>query len=106
MPVFRVLRPLEPHADEPMATGVPFLVGRDEELGLLRRRWEQAKERLGQVVLLSGTAGIGKSALTEVSSQKFEAASPCPNGLSRQRKVGIIGRGMQPSLSWSQRHDA
>jgi predicted ATPase len=66
MPVFRVLRPLETQADEPMATGVPFLVGRDEELGLLRRRWEQAKERLGQVVLLSGTAGIGKSSLVEV----------------------------------------
>src|SRR4030095_2150604 len=53
-------------ADQPAVVGVPFLVGRDEELGLLRRRWEQAKERLGQVVLLSGTAGIGKSALTEV----------------------------------------
>jgi class 3 adenylate cyclase len=66
MPVFRVLRPLEEHADEPVAAGVPFLVGRDEELGLLRRRWEQAKERLGQVVLLSGTAGIGKSSLVEV----------------------------------------
>ena len=42
---------------------MPFLVGRDEELGLLRRRWEQSKEGLGQVVLLSGEAGIGKSAL-------------------------------------------
>ena len=48
-----------------MVAVVPFLVGRDEELGLLRRRWEQTKERF-QVVLLSGTAGIGKSALTEV----------------------------------------
>ena len=66
MPVFRVLRPLEAHADQPMAAGVPFLVGRDEERGLLRRRWAQAKERLGQVVLLSGTAGLGKSALTEM----------------------------------------
>jgi class 3 adenylate cyclase len=66
MQVSRVLRPLETQADEPVATGVPFLVGRYEELGLLRRRWAQAKERLGQVVLLSGTAGLGKSALTEV----------------------------------------
>jgi hypothetical protein len=66
MPVFRVLRPLEPHTEEPVTAGVPFLVGRDEELGLLRRRWAQTKERLGQVVLLSGTAGLGKSALTEV----------------------------------------
>ena len=66
MPVFRVCGPLETPADQPAVVGVPFLVGRDEELGLLRRRWEQAKERLGQVVLLSGTAGLGKSALTEV----------------------------------------
>jgi class 3 adenylate cyclase len=66
MQVFRVLRPLEVETDEPAVAGVPFLVGRDEELGLLRRCWAQAKERLGQVVLLSGTAGIGKSALAEV----------------------------------------
>jgi predicted ATPase len=40
-------------------------VGRDEEVGLLRRRWEQSREGLGQVVLISGEAGIGKSALVE-----------------------------------------
>jgi class 3 adenylate cyclase/tetratricopeptide (TPR) repeat protein len=41
------------------------LVGRDEEIGLLLRRWEQSKDGLGQVVLLSGEAGIGKSSLVE-----------------------------------------
>ncbi len=46
--------------------GVPMLVGRDEEIGLLLRRWEQSKEGLGQVVLVSGEGGIGKSALVEV----------------------------------------
>jgi predicted ATPase len=40
-------------------------VGREEESGLLRRRWEQSKAGLGQVVLISGAAGIGKSALVE-----------------------------------------
>jgi len=44
--------------------------------------------------------------LARVSPQKFGAESPCPDGLPRQRKVGIIGRGMPPSLSWSQRHYA
>jgi predicted ATPase/class 3 adenylate cyclase len=44
--------------------GLP-LVGRDEEIGLLSRRLTQSKERLGQVVLISGEAGIGKSALAE-----------------------------------------
>src|SRR5205823_6237749 len=41
------------------------LVGRDEELGLLLKRWERAKEGAGQVVLLSGEPGIGKSRLLE-----------------------------------------
>jgi len=40
------------------------LIGRDEELDLLLRRWERAKSGEGQVVLLSGEAGIGKSRLT------------------------------------------
>jgi class 3 adenylate cyclase/predicted ATPase len=46
------------------ATGLIPLVGRDEELGLLRRRWQRAKSGEGQVVLLCGEAGIGKSRLT------------------------------------------
>ena len=40
------------------------LVGREEELELLLRRWAKAKTGQGQVVLLSGEAGIGKSRLT------------------------------------------
>jgi class 3 adenylate cyclase len=46
------------------ATGLIALVGREEETELLLRRWSRAKSREGQVVLLSGEAGIGKSRLT------------------------------------------
>ena len=46
------------------ATGLTELVGREEELELLLRRWARAKTGEGQVVLLSGEAGIGKSRLT------------------------------------------
>ena len=46
------------------ATGLTALVGRDEETELLLRRWSRAKSGEGQVVLLSGEAGIGKSRLT------------------------------------------
>jgi class 3 adenylate cyclase len=46
------------------ATGLTDLVGREEELDLLLRRWSKAKSAEGQVVLLSGEAGIGKSRLT------------------------------------------
>jgi class 3 adenylate cyclase len=68
MPVFRVLGPGGPAGDEAESASarLPFLVGREEELGLLLRCWEQSKAGLGQVVLLSGEAGIGKTALVEV----------------------------------------
>ena len=46
------------------AGGVTELVGREEEMELLLRRWSRAKAGEGQVVLLSGEAGIGKSRLT------------------------------------------
>jgi class 3 adenylate cyclase/predicted ATPase len=46
------------------AGGVTALVGREEELELLLRRWFRAKKAEGQVVLLSGEPGIGKSRLT------------------------------------------
>ncbi|TIS53516.1 MAG: hypothetical protein E5W93_15350, partial [Mesorhizobium sp.] len=45
------------------ATRLSSLVGRDEELTLLMRRWELARAGEGQVVLVSGEAGIGKSRL-------------------------------------------
>ena len=45
-------------------SGLTELVGREEELDLLLRRWPKAKTGEGQVVLLSGEAGIGKSRLT------------------------------------------
>ena len=50
---------------EAMQTSGPTaLVGREEELELLLQRWSRAKTGEGQVVLLSGEAGIGKSRLT------------------------------------------
>ena len=45
-------------------SGLTDLIGRQEELDLLLRRWSKALDGEGQVVLLSGEAGIGKSRLT------------------------------------------
>ena len=55
------------------ATGLTALVGRDEELELLLRRWSRAKTGEGQVVLLSGEAGIGKSRLTAALLERLAA---------------------------------
>jgi class 3 adenylate cyclase len=46
------------------ASGMTALVGREEETELLMRRWARARSGEGQVVLLYGEAGIGKSRLT------------------------------------------
>jgi class 3 adenylate cyclase len=53
------------------ATDLTALVGREEELELLLRRWSKAKTGEGQVVLLSGEAGIGKSRLTATLLEKL-----------------------------------
>jgi class 3 adenylate cyclase len=53
------------------ASGLTELIGREEELELLLRRWSKAKTGDGQVVLLSGEAGIGKSRLTAALLEHF-----------------------------------
>jgi class 3 adenylate cyclase/predicted ATPase len=58
---------------EALRSGITPLVGRDEELDLLLRRWRQAKSGAGRVVLVSGEPGIGKSRLTAALSQHLES---------------------------------
>ena len=55
------------------ASGLTELVGREEELELLLRRWSKAKTGEGQVVLLSGEPGIGKSRLTAALLERLTA---------------------------------
>ena len=47
------------------------LIGRDEEIDLLLRRWEQAKTGDGRIVLISAEPGIGKSRLTEAMEERI-----------------------------------
>jgi class 3 adenylate cyclase len=63
-------------------TGLTPLVGREQEVGLLLERWAQVKDGFGQVVLLSGEAGIGKSRLVQVLKEQVAAGpqawlTPC-----------------------------
>ena len=55
--------------------GLTPLVGRQQETGLLLERWEQAKDGQGQVILLSGEAGIGKSRLIQVLKEHVAGES-------------------------------
>ena len=57
-------------------SGLTALVGREEETELLLRRWSRAKSGEGQVVLLSGEAGVGKSRLT---AALLESLAPEPH---------------------------
>jgi class 3 adenylate cyclase/predicted ATPase len=74
-PAWRALRPasVEGRFEAMHASGRTDLVGRKEELDLLLRRWSKAKSGEGQVVLLSGEAGIGKSRLTAALLESLAA---------------------------------
>src|SRR5437870_643445 len=67
VPVYQVLREsgAQSRFEVAVTTGLTPLVGREQEVGLLLERWERVKEGEGQVVLLSGEAGIGKSRLVQ-----------------------------------------
>jgi hypothetical protein len=54
-------------------SGLTPLIGREHEVRLLQERWTQAKQGEGQVVLLSGEPGIGKSRLVQVVKERVTA---------------------------------
>jgi len=73
MPVYRVLGEsgVQSRLDTVSASGLTPLVGREREVKLLLERWELAKEGQGQVVVLSGEAGIGKSRLVRALQDRL-----------------------------------
>jgi class 3 adenylate cyclase/predicted ATPase len=72
--VYRVVKESDAHSRFEVAIqrGLTPLVGREHEVGLLSERWERAKQAEGQVVLLSGEPGIGKSRLVQVMREYAE----------------------------------
>ena len=73
--VYRVLHETEAQSrfDVAMQTGLTPMVGRENESAILRQRWERAREGEGQVVLLSGEPGIGKSRLAQAFKEQAAA---------------------------------
>ena len=72
---FVALRPalVESRFDAMHGAGLTAFVGREEESETLFRRWQRARARDGQVVLLSGEPGIGKSRLTAALLERIAA---------------------------------
>jgi class 3 adenylate cyclase/predicted ATPase len=73
--VWQVLRPsaVESRFEALHATALTPLVGREEEIDLLLRRWQLAKSGEGQVVLISGEPGIGKSRIIAALREELGA---------------------------------
>jgi len=71
---WQVLRPsvVESRFEALHGTTLTALVGRDEEIDLLLRRWSRAKKGDGQVVLLSGEPGLGKSRLIAALVERLQ----------------------------------
>jgi class 3 adenylate cyclase/predicted ATPase len=73
VPAWQVLRPsgVESRFEALRGSALTPLVGRDEEIDLLLRRWERAKGGDGQVVLISGEPGIGKSRIAAALAERL-----------------------------------
>lgn len=65
----------ETRFDAAQNAGAVPLIGREHERGLLQDRWEQARHGEGQVVLLSGEAGIGKSRMVQALYEAVQGES-------------------------------
>src|SRR5215468_3734481 len=73
VPAWQVLRPsaVASRFEALRGSALSRLLGRDEEIDLLTRRWARAKTGEGQVVLVSGEPGLGKSRITAVLEERL-----------------------------------
>jgi len=75
VPAWQVLRPsvVASRFEALRGSALSPLIGRDEEIDLLLRRWARAKAGDGQVVLVSGEPGLGKSRITAALEERLHA---------------------------------
>jgi class 3 adenylate cyclase len=77
VPAWQVLRPsaVESRFEALRGSALSPLIGRDEQIDLLLRRWARAKTGDGQVVLVSGEPGIGKSRISAALLERLQGQS-------------------------------
>src|ERR1700720_5065539 len=76
------------------------LTGRDTEFSLLKDRWEQAQEGMGQVLLVVGQPGLGKSRLVESLTQRVQAqASDTSLRAGGESAIGELDQ-HSPVIEW------
>ena len=84
-------------------TLTPF-VGREEELGVLARRWERARAGEGQLVLIVGEPGLGKSRLIEEFHSRLDGDASYLERVERfaasAEHAAASNRGMGPAALW------
>ncbi|MFT5394470.1 MAG: class 3 adenylate cyclase, partial [Gammaproteobacteria bacterium] len=80
VPVWQLLRALDNTSrfERTRGAAVTQMVGRDEELAILNKRWQHSQASEGQVVFLSGEAGIGKSCMLNAFRTQLEVGSYTP----------------------------
>jgi len=98
MRAFRILGVSEAASRFEAATtqGLTAMVGREQEIGLLMEQWELAQEGEGQVVLLSGEPGIGKSRILSALRERLEGK--CATTVRCQCSPYYVNTAFYPSI--------
>jgi predicted ATPase/class 3 adenylate cyclase len=113
LPAFRAVTPagVRSRLDVAAAAGLTPLVGREQELDLLYERWDRAKDGLGQVVLLSGEPGIGKSRLVQALLQRLSderhtyldcRCSPYAQSSAFLPIIDVLEQGLRQGTQWGE----
>ena len=97
--------------DASSTTTLTPLTGRDTEVSLLADRWEQAQEGMGQVVLIVGEPGLGKSRLVDTIKERMFTQTGATSGATTSPAVIIEWRcsqrfqntGLHPITDYLQR---
>jgi serine/threonine protein kinase len=92
--VHKVMQPSGARSRLGRAKGLTPFVGREQELGLLLDRFEQAQEGQGQAVLVAGEAGIGKSRLVHRLREQLRDTPPVPADRDGRGSTRLEGGGL------------